>query len=301
MEQQRQITTTIIGLGLIGGTMAWALRDQGLTSHIIGVDNNETHSKRALDLGIIDELLPMEAAVKASDLIILAIPVTSAATILPRILDMTDKQVITDVGSTKRGLVLAAEGHPKRGRYVPAHPMWGTEFSGPEAARRNVLEGVVNIICDRQQSDPDALQLVEYLLKTLGMRIVYMDSLSHDTHLAYVSHISHISSFALANTVLEKEKEEETIFNLASSGFESTVRLAKSNSETWVPVFKQNKENVLDVLNEYISQLRKFKSSLEKENWTYLNELIESSNKIRKVLDKKQQDKNQPAGFINKA
>jgi len=301
MEQQRQITTTIIGLGLIGGTMAWALRDQGLTSHIIGVDNNETHSKRALDLGIIDELLPMEAAVKASDLIILAIPVTSAATILPRILDLTDKQVITDVGSTKRGLVLAAEGHPKRGRYVPAHPMWGTEFSGPEAARRNVLEGVVNIICDRQQSDPDALQLVEYLLKTLGMRIVYMDSLSHDTHLAYVSHISHISSFALANTVLEKEKEEETIFNLASSGFESTVRLAKSNSETWVPVFKQNKENVLDVLNEYISQLRKFKSSLEKENWTYLNELIESSNKIRKVLDKKQQDKNQPAGFINKA
>ena len=301
MEQKQHLTTTIIGLGLIGGTMAWALRDQGLTSYIIGVDNNEAHSKRALELGIIDELLPLDRAVKAADLVILAVPVTTAATLLPQILDMTDRQVITDVGSTKRGLVLAAAGHSKRGRYVPAHPMWGTEFSGPEAARRNVLEGVVNIICDRADSDVDALELVEHLFRNLGMRIVYMDSLSHDTHLAYVSHIAHISSFALANTVLEKEKEEETIFNLASSGFESTVRLAKSNSETWVPVFKQNKENVLDVLNEYISQLRKFKSSLEKENWTYLNELIESSNKIRKVLDKKQQDKNQPAGLINKA
>ena len=283
------MTTTIIGLGLIGGTMAWALRDQGLTSRIIGVDDNQAHGKRALELGIVDELQPLEAAVKAADLVILAIPVTSAATLLPRILDLTDRQVITDVGSTKRGMVLAAEGHPKRGRYVPAHPMWGTEFSGPDAASRQVLDGVVNIICDGQDSDKDALELVETILRKLGMRLVYMDSLSHDTHLAYVSHISHISSFALANTVLEKEREEDTIFNLASSGFESTVRLAKSNSETWVPVFKQNKENVLDVLNEYITQLRKFKSSLEKENWTYLNELIESSNKIRKVLDKKQQ------------
>ena len=289
--EQKNLTTTIIGLGLIGGTMAWALRDRGLSSRIIGVDNSEAHSKRALELGIIDELMPLAAAVKAADLIILAIPVTTAATLLPELLNQVDKQVITDVGSTKRGLVLAAEGHAKRGRYVPAHPMWGTEFSGPDAASRNVLEGVVNIICDPGDSDKDALRLVEHLLMTLGMRIVYMDSLSHDIHLAYVSHISHISSFALANTVLEKEKEEDTIFNLASSGFESTVRLAKSNSETWVPVFKQNKENVLDVLNEYISQLRKFKSSLEKENWSYLNELIESSNKIRKVLDKKQREK----------
>jgi len=287
--EQKNLTTTIIGLGLIGGTMAWALRDRQLVSRIIGVDNNESHSKRALELGIVDEIMPLAEGVTAADLIILAIPVTAAAALLPEILDLTGKQVITDVGSTKRGLVLAAEGHPKRGRYVPAHPMWGTEFSGPDAASRNVLEGVVNIICDPKDSDKDALALVETLLKELGMRIVYMDSLSHDTHLAYVSHISHISSFALANTVLEKEKEEDTIFNLASSGFESTVRLAKSNSDTWVPVFKQNKENVLDVLNEYISQLRKFKSSLEKENWDYLNELIESSNKIRKVLDKKRQ------------
>ena len=287
--KQKQLTTTIIGLGLIGGTMAWALRDHELSQHIIGVDDNKAHSERALALGIVDEVLPLEQAVKAADLVILAIPVTSAAALLPTILDLVDQQVVTDVGSTKTGLVKAAEGHPKRGRYVPAHPMWGTEFSGPDAASRNVLAGVVNIICDPDDSDKDALNLIESVLTVLGMRLVYMDSLSHDTHLAYVSHISHISSFALANTVLEKEKEEDTIFNLASSGFESTVRLAKSNSQTWVPIFKQNKENVLDVLNEYISQLRKFKSSLEKENWTYLNELIESSNKIRKVLDRPKQ------------
>ena len=287
--KNESLTTTVIGLGLIGGTMAWALRDHGLSHHIIGVDENIKHSSRALELGIVDELMDLDQAVAAADLVILAIPVTSAAAVLPKILDLVDSQVITDVGSTKRGLVEAASGHPKRGRYVPAHPMWGTEFSGPDAASRDVLEGVVNIICDPDDSDQDALLMVERLLTALGMRLVYMDSLSHDTHLAYVSHISHISSFALANTVLEKEKEEETIFNLASSGFESTVRLAKSNSQTWVPVFKQNKENVLDVLNEYISQLRKFKSSLEKENWTYLNELIESSNKIRKVLDKPKQ------------
>lgn len=284
--EEKKLTTAIIGLGLIGGTMAWALRDQGLTSRVIGVDNNIDHCNRALELGIVDEVFTLEAAVETSDLIILAIPVTDAALLLPQVLDLVDRQVVTDVGSTKSGLIMAAQGHPKRGRYVPAHPMWGTEFSGPDAAARNVLKGVVNIICDPGDSDPDALELVEDVLKHLGMRIVYMDGTSHDTHLAYVSHISHISSFALANTVLEKEKEEETIFNLASSGFESTVRLAKSNMATWVPVFKQNKENVLDVLNEYISQLRKFKSSLEKENWSYLSELIESSNKIKKVLDK---------------
>lgn len=284
--KEKKIRTAVVGLGLIGGTLAWALRDQELSVDIIGVDLNEGHAKRALALGLVDRICSLKEAVKAADLIILATPVTAAARQLVEILDqIEDDQVITDVGSTKLGMIQAASGHPKRGRYVPAHPMWGTEFSGPDAAQHAVLDGIVNVICDKDMSDPDALSFVEKLFQEVGMRLVYMDGVAHDTHLAYVSHISHISSFALANTVLEKEKEEETIFNLASSGFESTVRLAKSNANTWVPVFKENKENVLDVLNEYISQLRKFKSSLEKENWDYLNELIENSNKIRKVLN----------------
>lgn len=283
--KEKKIRTAIVGLGLIGGTLAWALRDHELSDYIIGVDLSEDHAKRALALGLVDTIAPLKEAVKEADLIILATPVTVAADQLVEILDRVDQQVVTDVGSTKLGMVKAAAGHPKRGRYVPAHPMWGTEFSGPDAAQHAVLDGIVNIICDKDMSDPDALLFVEQLFREIGMRLVYMDGVAHDTHLAYVSHISHISSFALANTVLEKEKEEDTIFDLASSGFESTVRLAKSNANTWVPVFKENKENVLDVLNEYISQLRKFKSSLEKENWDYLNELIENSNKIRKVLN----------------
>jgi len=274
----------IIGLGLIGGTFAFALRDNKIVSKIIGVEANEEHAQKALQLGLVDEILPLDKAVAKSDFIILATPVTVAATQLPAILDNIDKQIVIDTGSTKFDIIQSVKDHPKRGRYVASHPMWGTEFSGPEAAQHNVLRDRVNIICDKDDSDKDALAFVENFYTKIGMRLVYMNGEAHDTHLAYVSHISHITSFALANTVLEKEKEEDTIFNLAGSGFESTVRLAKSNSATWVPVFKQNKENVLDVLNEYISQLRKFKSSLEKENWEYLNELIEESNKIKKIL-----------------
>ncbi|ANI87943.1 prephenate dehydrogenase [Arachidicoccus ginsenosidimutans] len=274
----------VIGLGLIGGTFAYALRDNKIVSKIIGVEANEEHAKKALELGLVDEILPLDEAVQQADFIILATPVTIAATQLPKILENVDEQIVIDLGSTKFDIINSVKNHPKRGRYVASHPMWGTEFSGPEAAQHNVLRDRVNIICDKDDSDKDALEFVENFYRKIGMRLVYMNGEAHDVHLAYVSHISHITSFALANTVLEKEKEEDTIFNLASSGFESTVRLAKSNSATWVPVFKQNKENVLDVLNEYISQLRKFKSSLEKENWEYLNELIEGSNKIKKIL-----------------
>ncbi len=286
------MTTAVIGLGLIGGTFALALKDEKISTSIIGVENNEIHASKALQLGLVDEVLPLIEAVKKADLIILATPVTIASEQLTEILNNISTQIVTDTGSTKLGLIEAIKNHPKRGRYVPSHPMWGTEFSGPEAARHNVLNGIVNIICDKNDSDEDALEFIENIYNRIGMRLVYMNSVAHDTHLAYVSHISHITSFALANTVLGKEKEEDTIFNLASSGFESTVRLAKSNAATWVPVFKQNKENVLDVLNEYISQLRKFKSALEKENWEYLNELIENSNEIKRVLDKNVKDEN---------
>lgn len=284
MENTEKITT-VIGLGLIGGTFALAMKDDNLSTKIIGVEANKEHAQKALQLGLVDEILPLEDAVKQSDFIILATPVTVAATQLPKILDNVDEQIVIDTGSTKFDIIQSVKNHPKRGRYVASHPMWGTEFSGPEAAQHNVLRDRVNIICDKDDSDKDALAFVENFYQKIGMRLVYMNGEAHDVHLAYVSHISHITSFALANTVLEKEKEEDTIFNLAGSGFESTVRLAKSNSATWVPVFKQNKENVLDVLNEYISQLRKFKSSLEKENWEYLNELIEESNKIKKILN----------------
>ncbi len=275
---------TIVGTGLIGGSFALVLKDKGLTCRVIGVDNNKEHQKKSLELGIVDEVLPLKEAITKSKLIVLAVPVDALDKMLPAVLDEVEDQVVMDMSSIKENVIDLVADHPKRRRFVASHPMWGTEYSGPEAAVKNAFANKAAVICDAENSDADALALVINLYIQIGMHLIYMDARAHDLHAAYISHISHITSFALANTVLEKEKEEDAIFELASAGFESTVRLAKSNAATWVPIFKQNRENVLDVLNEHISQLRKFKSCLEKENYEYLEELIEHANGIRRIL-----------------
>jgi prephenate dehydrogenase len=275
---------TIIGTGLIGGSMALTLKEKGFATKVIGVDASEQHLAQALALGIIDEAHTLQDAVALSDLIIIATPINAAENLLPQILDIATKQVVMDVGSTKNNICKIVGAHPKRGRFVATHPMWGTEYSGPEASVKNAFTDKATVICSKEASDPDAAALVEQVYQTLGMHLLYMEAAAHDVHVAYISHISHITSFALANTVLEKEREEDAIFELASGGFESTVRLAKSNPSMWVPILMQNKENVLDVLNEHISQLRKFKASLEKEDPNYLLELIEKANGIKRIL-----------------
>ncbi|MFZ6023745.1 MAG: prephenate dehydrogenase [Bacteroidota bacterium] len=275
---------TIIGTGLIGGSLSLTLRAKGLATHVIGVEKNEDHAKRALELGLVDELADLSTAVKQSDLVLLAIPINAAEAMLPEILDMVNMQVVMDVGSTKKIICESVATHAKRGRFVATHPMWGTEYSGPDAAIKTAFADKATVICSKEESDADAVELVENIYKTLGMHLLYMRADDHDVHVAYVSHISHITSFALANTVLEKEREEDAIFELASGGFESTVRLAKSNPAMWVPIFMQNRDNVLDVLNEHIAQLRKFKACLEKENYDYLQELIEHANGIKRIL-----------------
>jgi prephenate dehydrogenase len=276
---------SIIGVGLIGGSMALKLREKNLASFIYGIDNNTQHISDALDLKIIDAGVDLEHGIKNSDLIILAIPVDAARKLLPSVLDLvSDHQTVMDAGSTKAGIVNAVKDHPKRSRFVAFHPMWGTENNGPKSAIAESFSGKAGVICNKEESADDALATVEKVVNALDMHMIYMDAEDHDVHTAYISHISHITSYALANTVLEKEREEETIFQLASSGFSSTVRLAKSHPEMWVPIFKQNKENVLDVLNEHITQLRKFKSALEKENYEYLEELISNANRIRGIL-----------------
>ena len=281
MERKR---ITIVGVGLIGGSLALQLHEKKISSKLIGVETNEFHAQKALELELVDEILPLDEAILDSDVVILAIPVDSMVTLLPQVLDKIDDQIVVDLGSTKSQLVDAVKNHPRRGRYVAAHPMWGTEYSGPQAAVKGAFEKVAVAICNAKESDEDAVQWTRNMFGKIGMRLLEMDAYAHDLHAAYVSHISHITSFALANTVLEKEKEEGAIFDLASAGFESTVRLAKSNPAIWVPIFKQNRENVLDVLNEHISQLRKFKSCLEKENYEYLLELIEEANKIKGII-----------------
>ena len=280
---------TIIGVGLIGGSFALGLKDKGLAKNIIGVGRTKKSLDKAKELGIIDESLPLQEAVAKSDLIYVAIPVDATIDVVKEVLDQIgEKQVVTDAGSTKHALCAAIGAHPNRSRFVASHPMWGTEYSGPEAAVRNAFSGKTCVICEREHSAPDAVAAVEAAYRALGMHIIYMKADEHDVHTAYVSHISHITSFALANTVLEKEREENAIFELAAGGFESTVRLAKSSPAMWAPIFMQNRENVLDVLNEHISQLRKFKACLEKENYDYLYELMEHANTIRRIIEKKQ-------------
>ena len=279
-------TVTIVGVGLIGGSFSLALKDQKLVNKVIGVSRSGATAQKALELGIIDEVLSLEDAVKQSDLIYVAIPVDVTLPVMKTILDrVTVKQIVVDAGSTKYALCKFLQDHPNRNRFVATHPMWGTEYSGPEAAVHDAFRGRSCVICEREKSDPEALALIEIVYSLLGMSLVYMDAENHDVHAAYVSHISHITSFALANTVLEKEREEDAIFELAGGGFESTVRLAKSSPAMWGPIFMQNRENVLDVLNEHIMQLRKFKSCLEKENYAYLLELMENANKIRRILE----------------
>ncbi|MCF8341696.1 MAG: prephenate dehydrogenase [Chitinophagaceae bacterium] len=275
---------TIIGVGLIGGSLAMRLKEKGIAQRIIGVDNNPNHLKTALELGLVDDVMALDEAIPLSDVIIFAIPVDATMSVLPMVLDKVDQQIVIDLGSTKGAMVNLIKNHPSRKRFVAAHPMWGTEYSGPEAAVKGAFEFKTVIVCNAEESDSRALDWAKEMFSTIGMNIMEMSAEAHDIHAAYISHIAHITSFALANTVLEKEHEDQAIFALASAGFESTVRLAKSNPQMWVPILKQNKENILDVLNEHITQLRKFKSCLEKENWDYLKQLMEQANKIKRII-----------------
>ena len=275
---------SVIGTGLIGGSLALTLKGNTFCSKVIGVDSNAANAQLALQLQIVDEIANLQDAVRNSDFIIIAVPVDVALKLLPQVLDLIDNQVVIDVGSTKEQIVRTASLHPKRNRFVATHPIWGTEYSGPRAAVKDGFKGKAIVICNREESDKDALALVEKMYNSLGMNKFYMDAVSHDIHAAYVSHISHITSFALALSVLEKEKEEDTIFELAGGGFESTVRLAKSSPDTWIPIFKQNRSNVLDVLNEQIFQLKQMKKLLEMEEFDTLYKLIQQANDIKRIL-----------------
>ncbi|MEP7253341.1 MAG: prephenate dehydrogenase/arogenate dehydrogenase family protein, partial [Ginsengibacter sp.] len=219
------MNVAIVGTGLIGGSMAIALKEKNIADKIIGVESNKQYQQRALDLSLVDEINDLDEAVQKSDVVILAVPVDAAIKMISQVLDKTENQIIIDVGSTKSAICKAVVNHSKRRRFVATHPMWGTEYRGPDAATIGAFVDKAVVICDKAESDVDALEFTENMYRKIGMHLIYMNSIPHDVHAAYVSHISHITSFALANTVLEKEREEDAIFELASGGFESTVRL----------------------------------------------------------------------------
>tara|TARA_Y100000813_G_scaffold129105_1_gene93041 strand:- start:2521 stop:3360 length:840 start_codon:yes stop_codon:yes gene_type:complete len=275
---------TVIGIGLIGGSMAMELKQKKFCSKVIGVDSSINHQKIALNKKIVDEIHSLEQAIIMSDIVLISIPVDNTSNVLKEVLDLVDKQIVLDVGSIKEKVTQYVNSHPKRKNFVATHPIAGTEFSGPEAAQLGLFEGKINIICDKEESSKEAVEKISELYHILGMENIYMNAQDHDIHSAYVSHISHISSFCLALSVMDKEKDEKNILNMAGSGFESTVRLAKSNKEMWTPIFTENKSNILAVLNDYIEKLNSFKSAIQEDNNEKINALILQANGIKKIL-----------------
>ena len=279
------MTISIVGLGLIGGSMALSLKKSGFATTIIGVDNKIDHVVKALELQLVDKVAMLPDAIRQSDVVVLAVPVDVLTVLLPQVLDLIDNQIVIEVGSTKVPVIEAVKNHSKRGRFVATHPMAGTEYSGPEAAIHQLFDSKVCVLCDLEHSDPDAVTTIKNLYEQgLKMRLCYFTSSDHDIHTAYISHISHICSFALALTVLEKEKDEKSIFDLASTGFSSTVRLAKSNPDTWIPIFRQNQDNIMDVLDEYINTLLKFKGLMLSGGYEKFYEYLQQGNAIKRIL-----------------
>lgn len=283
--------TTIIGTGLLGGSFALSLREKGFSDHIIGVDHNAQTLAKAMELGIVDETMSLDQAVSQSDLIVIAVPVDKIPQIALTILDQIESSdlsaAVIDLGSTKEELCQKIAHHPLRASFVATHPMWGTEHSGPQAAAANAHKAFAGrsvVICERERSNPEILTVVEKIYTAFGMPLLYMQADEHDLHAAYVSHISHITSFALALTVLEKEREDDAIFTMAGGGFESTVRLAKSSVDMWLPIFMQNKYNVLEVLRENIHQLQIFRKLIENDDQQALRSLIAKANTIKRIL-----------------
>ena len=275
----------IAGLGLIGGSFALALRDRGIADEILGVEKSDENAAEALRLGLADRIVTLEEGVPQADLVVLATPVDTIPLMAVKALNhVIDRQVVMDMGSIKAELCEVISMHARRGRFVAAHPMWGTEYSGPRAAQHGAFTGRNAVLCEAERSDADALATVERIFRTLDVPVVYMGAEEHDLHAAYVSHISHVTSFALALTVLEKEREERHIFDLAGGGFESTVRLAKSAAATWVPILLRNKYNVLDVLREHIHQLQIMRRMIERDDAEGLTSAFGKANSIQRII-----------------
>lgn len=274
----------IIGIGLIGGSMAVDLKNRGFADRVVGVEKDCLHAAAAKELGLVDEMVDYEQCIATSDIIVVAVPVNVAIRMIPDILDKVDRQIVTDVCSTKEKINDMVRYHPRRKNFVAAHPMAGTEYSGPWAAVPGLFDGKAGIICNAEDSELRAVELIKEMYDCLNMRVIFMRAAHHDVHTAYISHISHITSFALALTVLEKEKNEKNIFDLASGGFSSTVRLAKSNADMWTPIFFQNKDNVLAVLDTYIEKLQEFKQHIAAYDEEGLRDLILKANKIKRII-----------------
>lgn len=279
-------TITIIGTGLIGGSVALDLRKSGFADRFIGVEQNPENAAQALECKLVDEILPLEQAAALADVVVVAIPVTAMQKLLPQLLSLVKPgAVVIDLGSTKSQLCAAVQDHPQRHQFVAAHPIAGTENSGPSSALAGLYQGKMNIICEKEKSSPQALATALAMFEELGMKTIFMAPEEHDKHVAYVSHLSHVSSFLLGLTVLDVEKDEKNIFALAGSGFASTVRLAKSSPDMWAPIFEQNAHFLSHALGQYIKHLQHFQECLQNKDTAQLHQMMAQANQIRPILE----------------
>ena len=275
----------LIGTGLIGGSMSRDLRNILDNIQIHGIDKNEISVKHAKSVGVIDNIDSLEN-LNSADRVILSVPVSESLKILPFVLDnLNNDALVWDVGSTKFSLCKSVENHSKRDQFLATHPIAGNEFSGPKASIENLFNGKIQILCETNKTRPDLLQWAKSIFNLMGMKIRYMNPEEHDKKMAIVSHLSHISSFMLGKTVMEFEKNDQNILDFAGSGFESTVRLAKSSPEMWSSIFKDNRENILEILNTYIQNLKQFKLKIKNENYIDLKNQMIKTNKLKKILD----------------
>lgn len=278
-------TVGIIGLGLIGGSMAIDLKRRSFAHTVLGVESDPIAAQAARTIGLVDEVVSYDDCIQRADIIVVAVPVGTAVKMVCDILDKAGAdKIVIDVCSTKEQICKATKYHPCRKQFVSTHPMAGTEYSGPWAAMPGLFDGRACIFANAEESSPKALRTIEEMYAVLNMRPLYMEASQHDVHTAYVSHISHVTSFALALTVLDKEKDEKHIFDLASGGFSSTVRLAKSNADMWIPILSQNRDNVLRVMDTYIEKMQEFRKAIDEGDEERIRELIQEANRIKKII-----------------
>jgi prephenate dehydrogenase len=274
----------VVGVGLIGGSLCLDIKKMFPKVKIYGIDSSVENLDLAVKLNLIDHKTSLDNLNKA-DLVLISTPVDVANNIIIDVLNtINSKSLVIDFGSTKTNICSKVKNHKKRKNYLASHPIAGTEFSGPKAAFSGLFSNKTIILCDTEKTDTNLLTTAENLFRNMQMNIRYMDSLSHDKHIAYVSHLSHISSFMLGKTVMDKEKNENNIFDMAGSGFESTVRLAKSSPEMWAPIFELNKENIVESLEEYIMNLNSFKNLLQNDNFGELKNQMTQTNYIKNIL-----------------
>ena len=272
----------IIGLGLMGGSLAKAVKRYGIAKKVYGFTNSEKNKKDILELNLVDELVDLETLKKVSDVIILAIPVDAIISMFPNFLDIDENTTIIDMGSTKEYIV---KNIPEKIRknFIAAHPMTGTEKSGPKAAIDDLYEGKTVVLCDLEDNTEVHINRAYEIFQAIGMRIVVMNSSRHDIHACYMSHLPHLISFSLANTVMGHE-DPKSIIALAAGGFKDMSRIAKSSPIMWSDIFKQNKKNLLDSMDLFEKHLKDARKLIEDENYENLQNWMKKANTLHEIL-----------------